>query len=306
MSRPRIRQTDGQIGFHWETPDGCAISLPDLARLDDEPERLVPTHLEALDDVLIDAAGRWGEILGGGRAAVDATDQRDLRELHRVLDRLNHEYAVTAQATGVEVDVRGGQIVGTSALIGSRARMALGETGPTPFGGELDDPRIGVLAGLGQFQQVDPAQPWRGGRWVLRAQDGKRYPLTLAMLLFDSSGVNKDAALEEHRVALTDLAALVDLPASGADESADPFVLAGALDHLLHDWLMAHRDAGDSGAIEIRKDRSADARMIVAAANAGAATRARIDPALFRIVVPVRADRSARAIGDDQAWCGAS
>lgn len=64
MSRPRIEQIDGQIGFFWQSHDGTAIHLPALVLRDDESEQLVPTHLEALDDALIDAAGRWSEILG--------------------------------------------------------------------------------------------------------------------------------------------------------------------------------------------------------------------------------------------------
>ena len=278
MSRPRIVQTDDQIGFHWLTAAGEPVTLPALVRIDDEPERLVPTHLEALDDALIDAARRWGEFLGGGRAAVEPAEQGELRELHRTLDRLNHEYAVAASATGIPVEIRGGQIVGTSALIAIRARMALGVAGPTPFAGELDNPNIGVVAGRGQFQPVDPAQVWRGGRWVVQAEDGRhRYPLTLSMLLFDSSGVNKDAALDEHR------AALRALTAAGRADEADPFVVSGALDWLLYDWLMAHRESPESGAIEISKDHTEDAGMIVAAADSAATARARIDPTVLHI-----------------------
>ena len=39
-----------------------------------------------------------------------------------------------------------------------------------------------------KFHHVDPAAPRRGSRWILCGQDGRRYPLTLSMLLFGSSG----------------------------------------------------------------------------------------------------------------------
>ena len=85
--RPRIVQTDGQIGFFWATPNGSPTTLQALVADDDEPDRLVATHLEAIDDSLIIAAGRFGELLGGGRRP--AADERDdLLELHRTLDRL--------------------------------------------------------------------------------------------------------------------------------------------------------------------------------------------------------------------------
>ncbi len=99
--------------------------------------------------------------MGGGRAAVDPREQQDLRDLQRALDRLNHEYAAVVVATGVPVDVLAGQVIGTSALIGIRARMALGTMGPTPFGGELDDPRIGVLSGL----DIPAGRPSAGVAW---------------------------------------------------------------------------------------------------------------------------------------------
>jgi hypothetical protein len=58
--------------------------LQALVAEDDEPDRLVATHLEALDDALIDAAQRFGDILGG-RAPADADERDGLLELHRVL-----------------------------------------------------------------------------------------------------------------------------------------------------------------------------------------------------------------------------
>ena len=56
--RPRIVQTDDQIGFAWATVDGQPTSLLELVEADEEPDRLAATHLSALDDALIDAARR--------------------------------------------------------------------------------------------------------------------------------------------------------------------------------------------------------------------------------------------------------
>jgi hypothetical protein len=278
---PHIRQADEQIGFYWVTATGRPVSLPELVAIDDEPRRLVPTHLTALDDALIGAAGRWGEVLGGGRPPRDEAERAQLIELHRVLDRLNHEYAEAERRAGLSTEIRAGQIIGTSAFLAILARMVLGTVGPVPFGGMLDEPPTGVIAGHGQFHYADPAEPWRGGRWILCAENGHRYPLTLCMLLFGSSGVEKDAAVQEHRDALRAVAA-------AAPAAADPVVAAGAIDSLLYDWLMAHRESQSSAAIEIRSGRADDAAMIVTSADAAAVARARTDPALFSVVAPVR------------------
>lgn len=276
---PHIRQAEGQIGFYWVTASGRPVSLPELVTIDEEPRRLLPTHLSALDDALIDAAGRWGEVLGGGRPPGDDRERAQLTELHRALDRLNHEYAGAERVTGMDTEIRAGQIIGTSALLAIRARMALDTIGPVPFAGMLDDPRPGVLAGHGQFHYADPAVPWRGGRWILVAEDGRRYPLTLSMLLH-GSGVAKDAAVQEHREALRTVAA-------AAAAAAIPGVAGAAIDWLLHDWLMAHRESDSSAAIEIRSGRADDAALIVVAADAAACSHARTDPAVFAPAVPV-------------------
>jgi len=274
---PHIRQTDDQIGFYWVTAAGRPVSLPELVGIDDEPRRLVPTHLSALDDALIDAAGRWGEVLGGGRPARDEAERAQLTELYRALDRLIHEYAEAERRAGLSTEVRAGQIIGTSALLAIRARMALDRAGPVPFGGMLDEPPTGVVAGHGQFHYVDAGAAWRGGRWILCGQDGRKFPLTLGMLLVGSSGVEKDAAVQEHRDALRSVVS------AAGDTGADPAVAAGAVDWLLYDWLMAHRESDGSAAIEIRSGRADDAAMIVTAADAAACARARADLALFAV-----------------------
>jgi hypothetical protein len=278
-------QGEGQIGFGWVTPSGAPTTLPDLVADPvvgaDEPDRLIATHLAALDDALMIAAGRFGELLGGGRRP-SGPDRDDLLELHRAVDRLCQEYARAAAALGIAPDVRAGQIIGTAALFSVRARLPLGLLGPAPFDGELDDPGLGVLGGFGEFHELDPAAPWRGGRWVLRTEDGRRFPLTLSMLLHDSSGVRKDATLVEHRAAVRTVVSALDLP------GADPAAAACALDWLLYDWLMAHRDGPDSAAIEIPPGREADAAMVVDAAAASVRARATLDPGLAGPLAPRR------------------
>lgn len=277
--RPRIVQADGQIGFHWASPAGTPATLSELVIDDDEADRLVATHLEALDDALIIAAAQFGELLGGGRRPDTESERDDLVQLHRALDRLCHEYATATEMTGIDADVRAGKIIGTAALFSICAREPLGLLGPAPLDGELDDPSLGVVSGYGEMCQADSDAPWKGGRWIVRTESGRRFPLTLSMMLFDSSGVNKDAARNEHRDAL-----LAVVAAAGAPE-ADPLATACALDWLLYDWLMANRDGPDSAAIEIPKGRDGDAAVIVTAAAASVAARATVDPGLLALPI---------------------
>lgn len=272
--RPRIVQSDGQIGFFWATPGGRRTSLQALVSLDEEADRLVATHLEALDDALIIAAERFGEILGGGRGPANAEERDDLLDLHRTLDRLCFEYAAAAESAGVKPDLRAGKIIGTAALFSIRARQPLGLLGPAPLDDQLDEPSLGVVGGFGEMVQVDPARPWLGGRWVVRTEAGQRFPLTLSMLMFDSSGVNKEAARAEHVQALRSVIA----GAQSAD--ADPLAVTCAIDWLLYDWLMAHRDGPDSAEIVFPKGHEADAGVVVAAAATSVTARATFDPGL--------------------------
>ncbi|WP_328353640.1 hypothetical protein OG976_22065 [Mycobacterium sp. NBC_00419] len=272
--RPRIVQADDQIGFYWATPSGTATTLQALVADDDEPDRLIATHLEALDDALIIAAKRFGEVLGGGRGPASSDERDDLLQLHRTLDRLCFEYAAALEKTGHSADVRAGKIVGTAALFSIRARQPLGLLGPAPFDGELDDPSLGVIGGFGEFHQVDPDKPWKGGRWLVRTEAGQRFPLTLSMLLFDSSGVNKEAARKEHRDALQAVVA------SARSVDADPLAVTCAVDWLLYDWLMAHREDPDSAEIVFPKGHEDDAALIVSAAAASVVSRATFDPGL--------------------------
>jgi hypothetical protein len=292
MTRPVIVQDEAQIGFYWTTADGAPVGLHVLVRDDDEPDRLLPTHLEALDDALIIAAGRFGDILGGGRGPTDAAERSGLRDLHRAIDRLTWEYHAAAQALDASVPARAGQIIGTATLMGVMARHPLGLLGPAPLEGELDTPGTGVVAGYGDLLWVDGDRAWLGARWVVRTDDQRRLPATLSMLVFDSSGVNKDAARDEHRTAIGEvLAALDDGDSAGAEHRGiDPLGAASALDWMLYDWLMAHRDGPDSAAVDV-KNRADDAAMIVRAAAASVALRARLDPELCRLPVPTSSGR---------------
>lgn len=273
--RPRIVQSDGQIGFFWATPAGVPTSLQKLVADDDEPDRLVATHLEALDDALIIAAERFGDILGGGRGPADAAERDDLLELHRTLDRLCFEYAAALERSGLSADLRAGKIIGTAALFSILARQPLGLLGPAPFEGDLDDPGLGVVGGYGEFHRVDPDKPWMGGRWVVRTEAGQRFPLTLSMLMFDSSGANKEGARKEHRDALMAVVQGASLP------EADPMAVTCALDWLLYDWLMAHRDGPDSAEIVFPRGYDDAAALVVSAAAASVRARATFDPGLI-------------------------
>jgi hypothetical protein len=267
-------QTDDQVGFFWATPAGAPTSLRALVVDDEEPDRLIATHLEALDDALIIAADRFGEILGGGRGPADETERDALLELHRALDRLCFDYAAALKETGLTADLRAGKIIGTAALFSIRARRPLGLLGPAPLDSELDEPTPGVVGGFGEFHHLDPDRPWTGGRWVVRTEAGQRFPLTLSMLMFDSSGVNKEGARKEHRDALAAVVASAGLP------DADPMAVTCALDWLLYDWLMAHRDGPDSAEIVFPKDHEDAAALVISAAAASVAARATFDPGL--------------------------
>lgn len=278
MSRPVIVQDESQVGFYWATDAGVPIHLDALVAVDDEADRLLPTHLEALDDALIIAAGRFGEVLGGGRGPADAAERTGLRELHRAVDRLSWEYDAAARALGASIPTRAGQIIGTAALMGVMARHPIGLLGPSPLEGELDPPGTGVVAGFGDLVWVDGHRAWLGARWVVRTDDGRRLPATLSMLLFDSSGVHADAARDEHRSAIEEVLAAVH------ELDVDPLGAASALDWMLYDWLMAHRDGPDSAAVDV-KNRADDASMIVRAVAASVELRGRLDPELLRIPV---------------------
>ncbi len=272
--RPRIVQDDEQIGFYWTTVTGGPTSLQALVETDDEPDRLIATHLAALDDALIIAAERFAEILGGGRRPADAQERAALLDLHRTLDRLCFEFAAALQRRGQIADLRAGKIIGTAALFSIRARGPLDLLGPVPFDGELDEPSIGVVGGYGQMCQVDPDRPWMGGRWIVRTESGQRLPLTLSMLMFDSSGVEKESARKEHLDALN---AVID---SAGMPDADPLAVSCAIDWLLYDWLMAHRDGPDSAEIVFPRGHETDAGVVVAAAAASVSARATFDPGL--------------------------
>ncbi|WP_048423642.1 hypothetical protein [Mycolicibacterium obuense] len=274
--RPRIVQCDGQIGFRWTRADGTATTVAELVAgsdADEEPERLTATHLAALDDAMIDAARRFGELLGAGRRPT-AHERGDLAELYRCLDDACLDYSRAADLLGMSPDSRAGRIVGTAVLMSILARQALDMLGPAPLDGSLDEPALGVVGGYGEMVQVDPDRPWKGGRWVVRTESGARLPLTLSMILFDSSGTNADAARDEHCEALRTVTSTV------GQSGSDVYDAACALDWLLYDYLMAHRDGPDSAEIVFAKGRDGDAVVVVAAAAASVRARATFDPAL--------------------------
>lgn len=86
--------------------------------------------------------------------------------------------------------------------------------------------------------------------------------------------MNKDAARKEH------LEALQSVIASAQRAEADPLAVTCAVDWLLYDWLMAHRDGPDSAEIVFPKGHEADAGVVVAAAATSVTARATFDPGL--------------------------
>jgi hypothetical protein len=276
MTLAAIHQTDERIGFVWKDSRGRAATLTDVAsEPGSEPERLLPTHLEALDDVLIGAAGTLGDVLGGSRRPT-SEERAQLVDLYRTVDRAAHEYHEALDATELPSELRAGQIIGTACLMGYLARAALGLVAAEPLSAELSDPGVGVVAGFGELVAVQADSPSAGKRWVIRTEDGRMLPASLSLLLHDSSGVQRDAALDEHRAALGQV---VDI----AVGDGAPLGSAAAIDWLLHDWLMAHRDGPSSGAVEITSGKLDDALMIVDAAAASARVRAGYEPELLRL-----------------------
>jgi hypothetical protein len=133
MTRATIHQTDDRIGFVWRDSKGHAATLAmAAAEPDSEPERLLPTHLEALDDALINAAGKLGDVLGGGRRATPE-ERSSLVDLHRTADRAAHEYDEALTSTSLPTELRAGQIIGTAALMGYLCRVSLGLVGSEPL-----------------------------------------------------------------------------------------------------------------------------------------------------------------------------
>ena len=65
---------------------------------------------------------------------------------------------------------------------------------------------------------------------------------------------------------------------------ADPFAVTCALDWLLYDWLMAHRDGPDSAEIVFPKGYEDAAALVVSAAAASVAARSTFDPGLLLTV----------------------
>ena len=127
------------------------------------------------------------------------TNVTNLLELHRTLDRLCFEYAAALRRTGLAVDLRAGKIIGTAALFSIRARQPAGAAGAGPFDGELDEPAPGSSAVTAKVPPVDPDKPWKR---ALGGADRSRttfFPLTLSMLMFDSSGPTRRARQEHLR-----------------------------------------------------------------------------------------------------------
>ena len=254
---------DSVDGFVW-IDAARTVGLPQVLA---DPLRpagaLLRQHLDALDQMLITVMGELGVLLGGSAGALDPAQSDRLDRLEAAIDRLVGEYRAGLLTVGVVADVRGGQICGTATISGHRIRVVRGRVPSAPLSGQVDEPGLGVVAGLAEMSDPVAGAPWSGRRWIVRTQDGRRLPATLGMLLGDSSGVDRKATLDAHREALKDITGV-----AGDDPRA-----AGALEHLLLDWLMAHREDQTSIAVEIAKGRIDDAAMIVDAATTAGSLR---------------------------------
>ncbi|MFV0461904.1 MAG: hypothetical protein ACK5MP_01725 [Nostocoides sp.] len=274
MSGPTIDQSADAVGFSWLNQDGTPTTLTDLVAADPtEAKRWLPTHLEALDSALVTMAGTFGEILGGGRRP-DPEEDLALGAAVSAVDRACRDYASAGVSSGIRPDTRAGQIIGTAVIMSVRGRASRGMMAPAPLDEQLAEPPTGVVGGHARLVWADEDTRWRGARWVVETTDGQRLPATLSMLLKDSSGVLTDAARDEHRAALKEI-----VEACG-NALIEPIQASGAVDWLLFDFLMAHRDGPDSGAVELPVTARADARMIISAAAASVELRSRFDPAL--------------------------
>lgn len=264
MLAPFIQPADDPVdGFAWVDGARRAPLQEVLADPFRPAGALIRQHLDAFDQVLIDVMGELGVVLGGPGGDVDVDITTRLDRLESTLDRLTAEYQAGLRVVGVVPDVRGGQVCGAAAIVGHRVRVVRDRVPEAPMARQLDDPAVGVVAGFAELSEVPAAAPWRGQRWIVRTEDGRRLPATLAMLLGDSSGVDRRATLDAHRGALSSATA-----AAREDPRA-----AGALEHLLLDWLMAHREDPTTIAVDIAKGRLDDAAMIVDAATCGGSLR---------------------------------
>lgn len=277
MSEPTIVAEATPVeGVSWRDATDRRLTLAEaLSRSSRPPTPVIRQHLEALDQTMIEVATNYGEVLGGGRSPQDADEREALRTFHLTVDRLIREYVDGLAAAGLAADILAGQVVGTASLLCHRARLPLGLVAPAPLTGHLDEPGVGVVAGYGEFEVVDVAEPWRGGRWIVRCNDGRRLPATLTTLMLDSSGVDQPTTLDTHRSALT---TVIDAAATLGDDIDQIAAAAGALDWMLIDWLMAHRYESDTVAIRIDSGRLDDAWMIVDAAATSIRLRTSIDP----------------------------
>lgn len=263
-------------GVHWIDGDGATLPLASVVERSDKPAPAVlKAHLDSLDQTMIAVIGDLGEVLGGGREPASGTERANLRTFHLTLDRLVADYVDGLAAARLTADTVSGQVVGTAALVGFRARVPLGLTSPPPLQGKLDDPGVGVVAGYGELVTIGDDEPWRGAQWIVRTDDGRRLPASLTMLMLDSSGVDQQTTLDTHRTALSAATSAADAVDNDIDRIA---TAAGAVDHLLVDWLMAHRYEPETVAIRIDPDRIDDAWMIVSAASASIRLRRMLDP----------------------------
>ena len=249
--RPRIVQTDGQIGFYWATPDGVATTLADLVIDDEEPDRLVATHLEALDDALIIAAAQFG--------TCSAAASTPIRANATIWSPCTAAWICWCAITHWRRDRRhrprsaGGQDHRHRRVVFDLRPLPLDLLGPAPFDGELDEPSLGVRQriradGAGRYREAVEGRP-------VDPEIGIRPTISADIVDDVVRQLRGEQGRRPTRTPRGDRTCI----ATAVAPDADPFTVACALDWLLYDWLMAHREDPDSAAIQIPKGHDSDA-----------------------------------------------
>ena len=261
-------------GFTWQAPGQVTAPLSTVVEADlTAAARRLRQHVDAFDQLLVAVADAHGELLGGARAL--AGDDRDvLRRIHQTVDRTVLAYVDGLRAAGTAADVLGAQVVGAAVLLGHAARHPLGLVAPPPLAGRFDEPPIGGVSGTTRFAAAGD-EAWRGGHWIIETEDGRRLPAMLTTLLYDSSGVDREDVQDTHRAALRGAIDATDDAVAEIDTAA---TAAGAIDHLLVDWLLAHRYEDGDLAVRVDGGRIDDAWLIVDAAAASVRVRRQLDP----------------------------
>ena len=140
-------------------------------------------------------------------------------------------------------------------------------------GGQGAD-RVIVAAPDRAAQEQSPALAAKGGVVQLTRTAAIEYAARGIRVVANAGGVNPLACRD----------ALQAVVSAARSPEADPLAVTCAVDWLLYDWLMAHREDPDSAEIVFPKGHEADAALIVSAAAASVISRATFDPGLVGLI----------------------